>query len=702
MTKIKITVFAVIAVLLPGLLALGCSSGGNDNPGQTNAREKIFILQAYGNAGEGSPAGVSHSFVELYNISDEAIKLDGIKLYYANGIRGADVTEDEPWKSIDLTGTIPAKGSFLVLGAIHSDLSTTRYIIDDNYGDINNNNLSLSRRSFKVAIISGSAALTVQNPFDTDGNGKVISGYIDMVGAVNNPTDSNPDNIFGYESAPARNSASQAVRRNDLTDTDNNSNDFTSARYGPTSGEDKTLSKEEFDARKPRNSTAGTWDPFAKPADPPAPPDTTAVDYTKLKINEVSGVGTDVEKFYELINTGTKDIPLFDCKIYYSANSNAGGALPAGKGNLTWTGTTSQTAEAGKLFSLIGRNTVGSFTTGLTASRTLVITLEDPEGIVIDKCVRGGDTGDYAITDKSFSRIPDGTGDFYFTTPTPNAANVTSAVGLKKLPKDAPIITDFNRDITSVIPTDTVTVSATVKPTSSSLITSVVIQWTLGGDAQSDINMTATDNVYSATIPVQAVDSVVTYKVTATNAIGETNSSAVGDYKVAVESIDFTKLKLNEVSGVGADSAKFYELINTGTKDISLVGCKIYYNANSNAGGSIPTGKGNLTWTGLSTHTIQAGKLLSIIGRDNPAGTNPGSFTTGLTASRILVIILEDPNGTEIDRCVRAEDTTPYNITDKSFSRIPDGTGDFYFTTPTPNVTNGTSTTGLTKVPATK
>jgi len=140
-------------------------------------------------------------------------------------------------------------------------------------------------------------------------------------------------------------------------------------------------------------------------------------------------------------------------------------------------------------------------------------------------------------------------------------------------------------------------------------------------------------------------------------------------------------------------------LINTGTQDIPLEGCKIYYNANSATGGTLPTGKGSLTWTGLSSQIIEAGKFYSLIGRDNPAGTSPGSFTTGLTAARILIITLESPTGAVLDECVRAADTGEYNISTKSYSRIPDGTGDFYFTEPSQNVTNGTSTAGLTKVP---
>jgi hypothetical protein len=330
MKKNKITVFAIIAVLVLGLLVLGCSSGGSDNnnggnsnSGDTvNAVGKIIILQAYGNAGDGSPAGVSHSFVELYNISDKAINLDGIKLYYANGIRGADVTEDEAWKSITLTGTIPAKGSFLVLGAKHSNVLSTRYKMPDNSGDINDDNLSLSRRSFKVALISGSAELTAQNPF-TSNDGQPVSGYIDMVGAANAPEDTNPDNIFGYESAPARNSASEAVRRRDLTDSDNNKNDFTSARYA-LSGDD-AFTDEMLEVRKPRNSSAGAWNPFEQPAEPIAPDNPTVAgaiseNAGKLLIWQV-GAATDgaiTRSFVELYNNSGSSIDLKTYSIQYA------------------------------------------------------------------------------------------------------------------------------------------------------------------------------------------------------------------------------------------------------------------------------------------------------------------------------------------------------------------------------------------------
>ena len=329
-------------------------------------------------------------------------------------------------------------------------------------------------------------------------------------------------------------------------------------------------------------------------------PRESVVDYSKLKLNEVSGVGEDSEKFYELINTGTVDINLDGCQIFYNANGSVGGAFPPTDDRLTWIGNDSQVIEAGKLFSLIGRNNPGSFSTGLTAQRILIITLKDPEGNVIDQCIRAEDIGEYAVTDKSFSRIPDGTGPFYFTTPTPDGMNGEDAEGLLEVPET----------------------------------------------------------------------------------------------QIPRPDLDYSSLKLNEISGVGEDDEKFYELINTGTKDINLAGCQIFYNANGSIGGSFPPTDDRLTWTGGTSQVIEAGKLFTLLGRNKP-----GSFSTGLTPERILIITLKDPKGNVIDQFIRTKDTEEYAVgRDKSFSRIPDGTGPFYFTTPTPDEMNGEDAEGLLKV----
>ena len=156
-------------------------------------------------------------------------------------------------------------------------------------------------------------------------------------------------------------------------------------------------------------------------------------------------------------------------------------------------------------------------------------------------------------------------------------------------------------------------------------------------------------------------------------------------------SIDYSGLKLNEISGAGTDSEKFYEFINIGDEPIDMTGCTMYYNNNG------APGDGNLTWTGGRcdvTHIIQPGELLVLMGRsDNSCAASPGSFTTGLTANGNIKITLRAPNGDLIDMFERTDFTV--NGSGESFSRIPDGTGSFYYTLPTtPGVMNGTDTTG--------
>jgi hypothetical protein len=325
-------IFVVIAAfLIAGLILAGCGDG--DDKGVPNGKEpaqgKLLILQAYGNGQvdsdpPASPNGVSHSFVELYNISDEAIQLNGIGLYYADGIRGDDVTEDGPWNRLALSGSIPAKGSFLILGAKHSDLSATRYKIDDGYGDINSDALVLGRRGFKVALVrSSEPSLAVQNPFN-DGN--PVSGYIDMVGAWNNPDATPPDHIFGFEKAPARCSASEAVRRMDLVDLDDNSTDFTAARYA--SSGNGAFSEEMLEVRRPRKAVDGAWDPFAAPAEKPST--------EGLMIFQVFGMHADndsapTHSFIELYNNSDAAIPLSSFSVHWANGPSTNANAPAEK-----------------------------------------------------------------------------------------------------------------------------------------------------------------------------------------------------------------------------------------------------------------------------------------------------------------------------------------------------------------------------------
>jgi len=263
-------------------------------------------------------------------------------------------------------------------------------------------------------------------------------------------------------------------------------------------------------------------------------------------------------------------------------------------------------------------------------------------------------------------------------------------------------------------PNESVTITAVVTDTRNT-ITSVIIEWSIGGTAQSNIAMTAgANNTFTGVIPGQADGTTAAWRVIATNNKGDIERTTERAITWSEVTIDYSKLRINEVSGVegaGGTCDIFYELFNTGDKPIDLTGVEIWYNANSAVGQPFPPNDNRLTWKGGASPTqpagiIEPGGIYLIQGRAN---CNNGPIQTGLTSSRILIITLRDPGGNQIDQMARAEDNrSPWNFgsNEASMSRIPDGTGPFYFTPAvteriTPGTTNGTDATGLVLVPQT-
>jgi hypothetical protein len=164
----------------------------------------------------------------------------------------------------------------------------------------------LNNRTYKIAVIKSSDNLTVVNPFNTDGNGAVLEGYVDLMGAQNT---SGTDQIQAFEGSPTRNSASAGPRRKSLVDTDNNDADFAETRYAE-------VSAEMLEVRRPRNLAYGAWDPFAEPGGPPPPPPTG----NTLLIWQV-GAATDgniSHSFVELYNNGAAEINLSGYSLQYA------------------------------------------------------------------------------------------------------------------------------------------------------------------------------------------------------------------------------------------------------------------------------------------------------------------------------------------------------------------------------------------------
>ena len=95
-------VFALILAMVPAAFAA-------DEPAA------LIIDQIYGGGGKGETP-ISNSFIELYNPTEEAVSLSGYSLVYGD-------------KTLDLTGTIPAGGSFLIVGA--AEATTDEFLTYD-------------------------------------------------------------------------------------------------------------------------------------------------------------------------------------------------------------------------------------------------------------------------------------------------------------------------------------------------------------------------------------------------------------------------------------------------------------------------------------------------------------------------------------------------------------------------------------------
>jgi hypothetical protein len=327
----KVRRIVPVAALLLGICLLGCPPGPDNGKEKKvdweSLRGKLLILQVYGPSDDNATAA-SHAFVELYNNSNSAIDLSGFTLWFADGRRKNDAdfnaTIDKDWLSISLNGSIPAGSSFLILGKKSAAAQgagsnpASALQIEDGYGDMNVSSMTLSNRACKAALVYGNKTVTVQNPFNADGAGTKVEGYIDMVGTQNTPPNetgsNNYDSINGFEAAPARMSASQAVRRKDFTDTNNNFVDFTAARY-------PDMDANELELRRPHNAkTDKAWDPFQRPP--------VAGETQTLMIHQI-GAATDgniSRSFVELYNNTNAAINLSGYSVQYatgySTNAN--------------------------------------------------------------------------------------------------------------------------------------------------------------------------------------------------------------------------------------------------------------------------------------------------------------------------------------------------------------------------------------------
>ena len=196
-----------------------------------------------------------------------------------------------------------------------------------------------------------------------------------------------------------------------------------------------------------------------------------------------------------------------------------------------------------------------------------------------------------------------------------------------------------------------------------------------------DVNMSGSGSDWSATIPALADGTEVSFTIKVVNEADFETVSDKYSYKVGDPAPDWSKLKLNEVYGAGADEEKFFELYNGSDFDIKLTGVTISKDEEN-------------CWTGIDGEVVPAKGFFAIIGAK---GTTTRGFSSGFSAKKSVLVELFDNKGNKIDQFQRGDkmDSGEWGASlssvKGSWSRVPDGTGKWMITnTFTPGAANST------------
>lgn len=226
-------------------------------------------------------------------------------------------------------------------------------------------------------------------------------------------------------------------------------------------------------------------------------------------------------------------------------------------------------------------------------------------------------------------------------------------------------------------PTSIAPVQVTATVTGLQAVTSATLNYNGG-----TVTMNGSGTSFTATIPAMADGTEVNFTIVVNNEAGFTTTSDKYSYKVGDPATDWSKLKLNEVYGAGADEEKFFELYNGSDFPIKLTGVTISKDESN-------------CWTGIDGEVVPAKGYFAIIGAK---GTTPRGFSSGFSSKKSVLIELFDTKGNKIDFFQRGEKmdsgewgaSLPNNK--GSWSRIPDGSGKWMQTDAfTPGKANSTS-----------
>lgn len=219
--------FALALLLTLSLAPMTALAAGPDGGSH------VIVNQVYGGSSDGN---ASHSFIELYNPTGEAVDLSSWSVQYRSSEDGG---HSDRWYKLDLTGTIAAEGFYLIRCGATTGTSFAVPAGNQEW------DIELHNKGLSVALVSNQTQLDESVKGDVTENEAIIdlaacAGNDYKAANPDKETEQLPPAWEGTSPAAADGlqSKKKAIRRVDFADTDNSTADFVAVDYSKTVSDD--------------------------------------------------------------------------------------------------------------------------------------------------------------------------------------------------------------------------------------------------------------------------------------------------------------------------------------------------------------------------------------------------------------------------------------------------------------------------------
>ena len=247
----------------------------NESDNTNNKYQALIVNQMWGGGDLLTGTSCSHSFIELYNLSNAELNLRGLYIWYKSGTSA--------WESQELVGIIPPYSSYLIVGAEHNSIfkDDCRLKIEEYdmvFKDTNGNPKKFSNTGMSVYISIGNTTPDT-NPlrYTTNNEGKkqFKPAFVDLMGCGG--TDISTHTVTAYETNYRFGmDKSHACRRIDFYNggTAKDQSGYSNGT-GDNAADCEIIDYSTCDVEKyrPRSTKDGHWDMFVAqdPINPNAP-----------------------------------------------------------------------------------------------------------------------------------------------------------------------------------------------------------------------------------------------------------------------------------------------------------------------------------------------------------------------------------------------------------------------------------------------